>query len=177
VSHPLEAYEIPLSDLEQTVLNWVEEAIELRFGDAGDPEGKLVLPDYTSTVADFSAVLLRVVTRADRVDELLAKVRQVKGRAARIQTEARFEAERALDQARSQEAGRRVEFSTGREREANASLASFTEKRKAHQAQRLVDLSNEAYDVINQAHWGLDAIRKDIRGIIRSQQFESTLER
>lgn len=176
MSAELDVYDVPFNELETLVMSWVTEALELRHGAAGDPEGPI--KGWTANPpSEVTAVLLRVRSRSDRVDELLSKVTQARGRAKRTQDQAAFVAEVALMTATTQRAARRVEFSSGREREAEAKLDSLEERRIAHQANRLVNVTNEAYEVINQAHWQLDAIRKDLRATLHALQFESSLER
>jgi len=172
----LDDLETPLSKLETAVISWLAEALELRHGDAGDPKGKLkdTHPEGVAEVTDF---LLRVRQRSDRVDELLAKTTRAKARARRAKEEAEFLAEQALYKATQVHAGRRVDFSAAREREADAKLDAFEERRLAHQANRLVNVTSEAYDVVNQVHWQLDAMRKDLRATLHAFQFESSLER
>lgn len=116
--------------------------------------------------------------RSDRVDELLAKVTQARGRVKRAEDQAKFAADLAYDEAaRANSINRRAEFSSARERNADASLDSIQQKRQAHQAARLVSVASEAYEVVNQAHWSLESIRKDLRADLHSLQFESSLER
>lgn len=174
----LSAYDVPFSKIESLVMSWVDEALDLRHGSAGDEKGPLrgwgSTDDSPSEIMDL---LLRVRVRSDRVDELLSKVTQARGRAKRAKDEAAFAADVALITATQNRAARRVEFSTGKEREADAKLDSLEERRIAHQADRLVSTTNEAYEVINQVHWQLDAIRKDLRASLHALQFESSLER
>lgn len=174
----LDELDIPLSTMEERVLGWVKEAIDLRHGDAGDPKGSIRgWGSAEDSIPEVQDLLLRVRARSDRVDELLAKATQAKARAKRAQDEAAFSADRAIMEATKTRAARRAEFSSGREREAEAKLDAFEERRLAHQAGRLVSVTAEAYEVINQIHWQLDAIRKDLRAILHALQFESGLER
>lgn len=174
----LDELEVPLSELETRVLSWVKEALELRHGEAGDPQGAIRgWGSADDSIPEVQNLLLRVRARSDRVDELLAKATQAKARAKRAQDEAAFSADRAVMEATKHHASKRAEFSSGREREAEAKLDAFEERRLAHQASRLVSVTGEAYEVINQVHWQLDAIRKDLRAILHALQFESGLER
>lgn len=163
-------------ELEQQVLSWVDEALELRHGAAGDPKGS-IRGAAQETPEEALDLLLRIRVRSDRVDELLNKATLARGRARRSREEAAFAADLALMEATQRRAAARVEFSSGREREAEAKLDSFNERRVAYQRERLVSVTNDAYDVISQIHWQLDAIRKDLRATIHALQFESGLER
>lgn len=173
-----DALDVPLNQTETIVMDWAKEALELRHGTAGDPKGKLSGWGSTEdSPAEIQDYLLRIVARADRVGELLAKATLAKGRARRAKEAAAFEADLALIKATSVHAGKRVEFSAAREREADAKLDSLEERRKAHHADRLVSVTYDAYEVINQVHWQLDALRVDARTRLRALQFESGLDR
>lgn len=172
----IDQFDIPLSAVEAQVTEWVKEALELRHGVAGDEKGRLRDAD-PETYLEMVDLLRRVRARADRVDGLLATVTRARGRARRAQTEAAFVAENALNQATSDRATRRRDFETGRERDADAKLETFEQRRAAHQTARLVDVTSEAYEVINQVHWQFDAMRKDLRASLHALQFEASLER
>lgn len=152
---------------------WVTEALELRHGDAGDPEGPITAQEeYDVTY------LRRVRQRSDRVDELLAKITRARGRLRRAEAQAKFEAEQAYDRAQVTNASQRTrEFVTARERNAEASLDSLEERLVAHTLARHVSVAEECYEVIKGIHWSLNAIRNDVRASIHNLQFESNLER
>lgn len=171
-------FDVRFIDLEITVYAWVEEALELRHGTAGDPDGPLSNLDLRTT--DYPALvaaLERVRKRSDRVDELLSKVTQAKGRAKRAEAQAAFAAQNAKDSAARVNSTRRAEFSARFEREADANLDSLEERRIAHHAERIVAVTAEAFEIVNQVHWQLDSLRKDIREMMRVLQFESSLDR
>lgn len=165
-----------VTSAEKQLMAWVAEALELRHGAAGDPEGPIRGSAQTSS-DEIMDLLLRVRTRSDRVDELQSKVTLAKGRAKRAKDDSAFAADQALMLATQQRGNNRVEFSSAREREADAKLDAFTERRVLYQRDRLVSYSNDAYEVITQIHWQLDAIRKDLRASLHALQFESGLER
>lgn len=173
----LSFYDAPFSGMETRIVGWVSEALELRHGAGGDPKGKLTPVDPTDGTPAITEALLRVRVRSDRVDELLSRVTLERGRAKRAKEGAQFAADTALMEATKHHADRRVEFSSGREREAEAKLDSLEQRRLAHQSDRLVGIANDAYEVISQVHWQLDGIRKDIRATLHALQFESSLER
>lgn len=178
VMEDLAVHDIPFVGLEANVVAWVEEALELRHGAAGDPDGPLGHAPAEDSPSAWVGYLTRVRMRADRVDELLAKVTRAKGRAKRAQDQAQFAAEVAYDEAtRHNQATRRAEYVTAREKHADAALDSLEQRRIAHHAARLVSVTAEAYDVVNQVHWQLDAIRKDARSTLHGLQFEASLER
>jgi hypothetical protein len=174
----LAAYDLPFSDMESAVMAWAREALELRQGAADDPEGRIGIVHIAEGHRAVLDMLIRVRRRSDRIDELLAKATQAKARAKRTQDQAKFEAAVAYDSATNENALHRTqEFVTGAERHADAALASISERRKAHQAERLVSITTEAHKLISDASWQLADIRKELREIIHAIQFESSLER
>lgn len=170
-------HDIPFSEMESKIVAWVDEALELRHGAAGDPEGPLrnVLSS-NDDVAIMLTNLARVRQRADRVDFLLANVTRARGRAKRAEDQSKFSAEIAYAEAARTNAARRVEFSSARERHADASLDSLEQRRVAHHASRLVSVTEEAYEVVRQVHWQLDALSKELRATIHGIQFLASLE-
>jgi hypothetical protein len=178
VTDDLSVYDIPFSDMEQRVHNWIREAIDLRHGAANDPEGRLTVVAVGEDFHAYNAMLVRVRQRSDRVDGLLANATQARSRARRALHQAKFEAELAYDSAtQNNRVQRTQDFVSREERHADAALDSLEQRRIAHRGERMVSITEEAYEVINQIHWQLDAIRKDLRSSIHSLQFESSLER
>lgn len=156
---------------------WLSEAVELRFGEANDPEGALILPSQQDGPGAFVGVLLRARQRADRIEELLVKAKRVRRALYVKMQEASDAAEDKMDEALAEGAASRQEFSLGIERKAEASLKSFEEKRAQRAAQRRLDVADEVVDALKDIHFGLSGWRNDVRDIIRSFQLESNLER
>lgn len=156
---------------------WLSEGVELRFGAGGDSEGPLVVPPYETGPSDFIRVLLRARKRADRIEELLSKAKRVQRKLAARQKDAADTAQDKLDEALVAGNANRIEFSTGMERKAEASLKSFDEKRAERLAQRRLDVANEVVEALKDLHFGLAGWRTDVRDVIRSYQLESNLER
>lgn len=164
-------------DIEKKLLEWAEEALELRHGTGGDPEGKIFLLPLEVGMYKHVEMLQRVRIRLDRVEELQAKARQAKGRVVRMREQADFEASIAYDTAMQQQGASRVrEYVTAAEKNADASLASLEKKREAHRLKRLESLTTEVLDVIGQCYWGLGKLREDILQLLKLQQFATTEE-
>jgi hypothetical protein len=169
----LEAHDVPFNAIESRIMQWVEEALELRYGSAGDPDGAIALPGYEITDhATYANLLARTRIRLDRVSELRDKATQARGRAVRAPKNAEFEAQQAFDQAMQRRgATRTVGFVTAAEKNADASLDSFEQKRLAHQAERLVSVTTEAKTLIDNAYWGLSSIREELLSFYKGVQF------
>lgn len=164
------------AQVEKAVEKWVAEALELRFGVAGDPRG--ALPAHPGNHPDeIVDTLIRLRQRADRVDEIVSQVRRLKGRLSRNLSDTQLEAEIKRDEAYQKNRATRVaEYTTAEERRADAALDSIQEKRAAHSAKRLADLAAEAYDVVKDTAWGLSAYRQDLRAILHAMQVIQKLE-
>lgn len=156
--------------------DWLAEGVELRFGTAGDKDGPIALPAYETGPSEFTRVLLRARKRADRIEELLSKAKRVQRKLAAVQKDAADIAQDKLDEALVAGNASRIEFSTGMERKAEASLKSFDEKRAERLAQRRLDVANEVVEALKDLHFGLAGWRTDVRDVIRSYQLESNLE-
>jgi len=173
-------YDLPFDKIESSVMEWVTEALEARHGEYEDPEGKLSLPDLVEVgPAGVQHSLLRVRARLDRVDELLAKATRAKHRASRALEEARWEASNAWNKASTSNNtnSRFQDYSTGKERDAVATLATFDLQREVHRLTRMVDVTVEAWTVIKQLYWSMDSLRNDHVSVLRNIQFESSLDR
>lgn len=175
----LEAYDIPFNEMEKKILAWVEEALELRHGSAGDEDGPIgqAFKDLNmQDTREIIALMFRIRQRSDRVDFLLSLVAQAKGRASRAQSEAKFAADEKYERAMNERSTTKREFTSGREIHANASIDSIDDRRIAHKAQRLVSITQEAYDVINQIGWQLQRQRDDLKEMLRTLRFEHSLD-
>lgn len=170
--HPFPEYE----QVEANLTAWMGEALELRHEAAGDPKGS-INGVHAETIDEVYDLLRRVRARSDRVDELLAKATQLRGRVKRAKEAAEFNADTAVAEATQQRAARRVEFSSAKEREADAKLDAFQQRRVLYFANRLVSISMDGYEVIRQVSAQLAEIRSDLRAQLRALQFESSLER
>jgi hypothetical protein len=166
----LSTYDIPFEGVEKTILEWVEEAMELRHGEAGDPLGRIELPAYVDGRDGVLVVLRRVRVRLDRLEELQAKSRQALGRVDRVRASAEFEAEMAQDAALKKQADRGRDYTSSLQLKSEASLDSIDQKRTAHQSKRVQSIASEAYDVIKGCYWGMDKIRTELLEMLKVHQ-------
>lgn len=161
----------------EQLYRYVEEAVELRYGVADDPDGKLSVPDSEDGPGAFVNVLIRARRRADRVEELLKNAKRIRRRLLQKKKDAADALEDKRDRAFVEGQATRAEFSTGDERRASANLLSFEEKRAARLAERQLNAAEEVVDALNDMHWGLNGFRDDVRTILRSFTLESNLDR
>jgi hypothetical protein len=177
----LDALEPPLSELEHHLAGWTAEAVELRFGAAGDPLGAVGLPPTESGPQQVLESLLRVRSRLDRVEALAVRATRARGRLQRASQAAKAQAGEAWDReiarVRSSPVRRGDEFTGPRERYAEANLATLVEQRTERQSSLLLVSADTAVDAIRQCQRGLDSLRQDHIAVMRSYQFESHLER
>jgi hypothetical protein len=174
----LSVYEVPFGDVEQRLLAWVEEALELRHGAAGDPLGPIKALDFSDGPEIVRNDLIRARMRQDRVDELASLATRARGRIDRVRKEAARQAEEAYDLAnRHNAANRRAEFTTGREKHSDANLDTLEQRRTAAEAERLASFAEECERVIRAKSFELGGVRDDLKHVLRGLQFESSLER
>lgn len=171
----LDDYDIPISGIGTALMEWTAEAVELRFGTGGDSKK---LNEYSDETPAEAVEFLRAVRkRADRVGGLLQAAKRARGRARRALAAIDFDTDNDMTEAIGQEIGKKRQYESHKDREVAAKLATFEARRTQYEAKRLVSIADEAVEVINDMHWSLDAIRKDIRSTLMELQFESSLER
>lgn len=153
----------------------VAEAVELRFGGSGLPEGQV-------TPAVAQEVLLDTRKRLDRVEEILVRVIRLRGSARRRASAEQDQVDDAWAKSIQQIANspqRRsgYDYSGAKERYAEADLNVLDLRIKQRKASNVADQTQTAYDVVKTCHRGLDTLRTDCTAFLRSLQFESHLER
>lgn len=160
-------------ELRNALTTMVAEALDLRFG------GKI--PAAGASLAEIEDALLDIRRRLDRIEELLGRAIRAKARAARAAALATHTADDAWDKAihgqRTAPVMRGGEYSSAKERHAEANLATMTERIAARNAADLVAVCDEAAEVLRLAWRGMDGARQDLLALMRSTAFESHLER
>lgn len=160
-------------DVRAVLAGYITEALDLRFS------GESLKPG--ASPAEVLDNLYGVRLRLDRIEELHARALRVKARAQRAATLATATADDAFDRAaqtrRTAPVIRGDEFSSARERTAEANLATLDERIAARQATDLAHHTDEAVDVIRLVHRGLDGVRHDLHTVLRAMTLETNLER
>lgn len=165
-----------MSEAKDRLRAWLEEALELR--------GSLGLAAYDDLVAPFQITeqLSNVRMRLDRIEELLIKsvrARAALKRAVRISQDELQDAwdTHVTNQSPVKRAVLTQEYVTGKEKFAEANLATLELRRAERKSQELLSFAEETLEVIRTVHKGLNDIRQDLLSQVRAIQVESQLER
>lgn len=162
--------------VEEQVLAWVSESIDLRHSDGGDDEGPLKEVSIEDGLHAVAYELTRVRKRVDRVDFLRTQVAIVRTRLRKARAVAKFQADSKLMEATSHRNRTKLDFDSSAAVKAEAGLDAFEERRAAHEAEVLADVVEDSYWIIDKIAQELDSIRNDYRAIMKALQFESTLD-
>lgn len=167
-------YERSISSLDAAA----EEALELRFG--------FTPPTFDADPAVLLAALQHCRQRLDRLEELLAISLRIKAAADRDRSLHTARADDAWDlaihDARSSRRNTAVlntrdEFSSAKEREAEANLTTLDLRRAARVCTDLAGQAGAHCELLRLLHRGLDSARHDLLTALRTLAFESTLDR
>lgn len=150
----------------------VREAISLRFDTK--------LPVYPAAAPLVLEALLEVRSRLDRVEELLGQVVRMRSRVAERANLATATVGDAWDSEATRMRQAPVsmgEYSSAKERAAEANLAVLDLRREQRSAAELLAACESARDVIRLSHSGLEGLRHDLRTWLHALSFESHLDR
>lgn len=151
----------------------VDEARELRYG--------LELPPAQATSTESLEALLLVRQRLDRLEELYINSLLFKNRASAIQSQATELHEELWDKIVSAFKTASVkqggEYLGAKEKYADANMQTLESKRALRLATEFLDHCNMVLEVVKSMKYGLESVRGDILAVIRSHNFETSLER
>ncbi len=138
-------------------------------------------PSVDATLLELHAYLLDVRRRQDRAEELLRLAIRLRGavrrRSAGVADTAGDAWDRAAVRLRAAPVQSGDGFSSAKERAAEANLAVLDLRLAARTAATLVDLCDDAVEVIRIVYRGLDSVRFDVGQLLRTYLVESNLER
>lgn len=139
------------------------------------------MPDLAAGLVIAMATVVDVRKRLDRVEAILARTIRIRGMAKRNLAMAQATADdafdRVIDANRSAVTSRGNEYSSARERAAEANLATLDLIHRARHAAASASICDDAVEVVRLSWRGLDGLRQDLQTIMRSMAFESNLER
>jgi hypothetical protein len=149
----------------------VNEAISLRMG--------AQLPRIDASAGELLEALLDVRRRMDRVESILSTVLQLRGVAARKHTALDIQVGDAWDEAAVQQRQHAVrdEFSSAKERAAATNLQVLDLRRLERAVKQQLVLCEEALESIRLRYRGLEGLRHDVLSVLRTRQWETSLDR
>jgi hypothetical protein len=150
---------------------WVTEALMLRRRSADR------FPGAGATPPQVHEALLATRADLDRVEELLGAAMMLRGGARRWSVQEAAAESDAFDEtsARLRRQGRRDDWSTGRERQADVSLLILERRQAARGAQRFRDECEDMLERIRLAHDGLKGTCRDLAASLGYFRWESSL--
>jgi len=151
-------------ELQTELTKYIEAVIQARF--------EFQNPDFSADVVEIHSALVAVQEVLTSIENYLSRSMRAKSAADRRVSLFRMQWQEVWDKA-IVNAGKRPSFgdySTGKERAADANLAAFEEARQLNQAEELLSFANEAVDIIRLHYYGLDKIRQDLRKRLDLQQ-------
>ncbi len=156
--------------LKQALDSWTSEALQLRFA------GPALKPGYGPS--DVLDSLLELRQRLDRVEELVFKAVQLRGRVKLSTDVAVATAQDAMDRVVQAARDRGEQYVTAAEKVAEANLATRDQRLDAREAIALSGRCDDAVEMLRLVYKGLEANRQDHLAILRTlQAFESGQDR
>lgn len=143
-------------ELRVKLAEYLEGAIEARF-DFSDIE-------FGAGPVELHSALVDVQSHLTKLERFLSDSIRVKAALDRKESHAKMVWQEAFDKAlTTKKPNFGADFVTGKEKIAEANLATFNELRVLNRLQEAQSFANEAVDVIRLHYYGLDKVRQDIR--------------
>lgn len=165
-----------MSEAKKFLHDWLEEALEIR--------GSMDIAPYSDIMAPHQVTeqLTDVRWRLDRVETLLIKAMRAKAALTRALRVAQEDLQIAwdthvTDRNPSRRAVLTQEYVTGKEKFAEANLATLELRKAERKSLDILSHAEETLDVIRQVHRGLESVRQDLLAQVRAIQVETQLER
>ncbi len=139
----------------------------------------LVSPSSETTPVQLIDGLKDVRRRLDRTEDILVSLLRYKAIAHTLKSGLAADQEDAWDAAvTSSSKSRQInsDFSSAKERYADANLATLESLRKLRKAERFYDSCDSAVEQCRIMYRGLERVRQDIMTVMKSQQFIQNLE-
>lgn len=143
--------------LETTLSALIEKAVDIRFS--------FQLPAFDASVVKLNSLSLEAVEKLSILEQLLSQAIRAKAKMDRKISLLKLNYQVAWDKAISG-AGKRPSFgdyATGKEKAADANLATFDLQRSLVMEEQTQAFANEAVDIIRLHYYGLDKLRQDVR--------------
>lgn len=146
-----------LNSLQSELEKLIECAIDLRF--------EFQYPDFTAGPTELNSSLIAVQQTLTELEKNLSSAVRSKATLDRKTSHARMVWQEVWDKAMSATNSKPKfgEYTTGKEKSAEANLAAFEEARILHRLEETQSFANEAVEIIRLHYYGLDKVRQDIR--------------
>lgn len=144
-------------DLQKKLEDYIEESIDLRF--------KFTLVDFGAEATELHRALVLAQDLLSQLEYNLSKATRAKALLERRVAKHKMAWQEAWDKAVI-EANKRPtlgDYATGKERAAEANLATLMLTRQLRIAEEMLSFANEAVDIIRLHYYGLDKARQDVR--------------
>ncbi len=154
-------------ELQEKLTKYLEEAIATRF--------EFVNPEFGDEPVKLHHSLVDVQNSLTRLEGYLSKSIRAKSMLDRKLSSVRMKYQESWDTAIVKTLNRPTlsEYSTGKERAAEANLATFTQAIALRQLEEVKSFADEAVEVIRLHYYGLDKVRQDIRKRLDLAQSDS----
>lgn len=140
--------------MRQKLETFTEQAIDLRFS--------FDIPGFGAEAVELHQGLVQVQEILSELERLLSKAVRAKAALDRNKAHLDMVFQEAWDKALLKKTFS-GDFVTGKEKAAEANLATFNEARKLRSVQEDCSFANEAVEVIRLHYYGLDKVRQDVR--------------
>jgi hypothetical protein len=152
--------------LQTQLTEHIEEVIKLRFN--------FTIPTYDTDVVEVHTAVINVGIVLSQIESFLSKAIRAKAASDRKVTVFKMQYQEKWDRAIVKVNSRPTlsEYATGKEKAAEANLATLNEARQLRVEEELQAFAAEAVDVIRLHYYGLDKVRQDLR---KRLDFESNV--
>jgi hypothetical protein len=145
------------NQLQDNLVQYIEDTIAFRF--------EAVIPNFQADAVEIHSALIDTQDRLSRIERLLSNAVRVKAAADRKVAMFKMNYQEQWDRAIVKVNSRPTlnEYATGKEKAAEANLATLEVQRQLRREEELQSFANEAVDVIKLHYYGLDKVRQDLR--------------
>lgn len=144
-------------ELQKSLEEYIEKSLKLRF--------EFQIPEFASEGVELHRALVDVQSSLTSIEHFLSLATRAKATLDRKEAHSRMVWQEAWDRAISATNKKPSfgDYTTGKEKAAEANLATLEEARSLRHVQEMQSFANEAVDVIRLNYYGLDKVRQDIR--------------
>jgi hypothetical protein len=143
--------------LQEQLSNFIDQAIEIRF--------ETEVPSYDANITEVHRTLIEAQINLAKLERLLSNAVRAKSALDRKVSWLKLSFQESWDRAISNSNKRPTlgDYATGKEKAAEANLATLEGARVLRKEEDLQAFATEAVDVIRLHYYGLDKLRQDLR--------------